>query len=159
MQGTQVPSPVRELDPTCHNSEFYMPQLKILNTTTKAWRSQKKKKTERKSTLGNSLVGHWLGLRAFTAEGMGSVSGQGTKILFIFIFSLLRATRVPEKSTCAVLLSMKPPHKQDPKWASVKKRERVGVGGPVGNRGSTSHPCVKTGALVLPWLPEWCDPG
>ena len=30
--------------------------------------------------LGNSLVVQWLGLRAFTAEGSGSIPGQGTKI-------------------------------------------------------------------------------
>ena len=30
---------------------------------------------------GNSLVVQWLGLCAFTAEGLGSVSGWGTKIL------------------------------------------------------------------------------
>ena len=29
----------------------------------------------------NSLVTHWLGLGAFTAEGQGSIPGQGTKIL------------------------------------------------------------------------------
>ena len=30
---------------------------------------------------GNSLVVQWLGLCAFTAEGPGSIPGQGTKIL------------------------------------------------------------------------------
>ena len=30
--------------------------------------------------LGNSLVGQWLGLRASTAGGTGSIPGQGTKI-------------------------------------------------------------------------------
>ena len=30
---------------------------------------------------GNSLVVQWLGLRAFTAMGPGSIPGQGTKIL------------------------------------------------------------------------------
>ena len=30
--------------------------------------------------IGNSLVVQWLGLCAFTAEGQGSVPGQGTKI-------------------------------------------------------------------------------
>ena len=34
---------------------------------------------ERRS-LGNSLAVQWLGLRAFTAEGLGSIPGQGTKI-------------------------------------------------------------------------------
>ena len=29
---------------------------------------------------GNSLVVQWLGLLAFTAEGTGSIPGQGTKI-------------------------------------------------------------------------------
>ena len=28
---------------------------------------------------GNSLAVQWLGLGAFTAEGAGSISGQGTK--------------------------------------------------------------------------------
>ena len=30
---------------------------------------------------GNSLMVQWLGLCAFTAQGPGSVSGRGTKIL------------------------------------------------------------------------------
>ena len=30
--------------------------------------------------MGNSLVIQWLGLCAFTVEGLGSVPGQGTKI-------------------------------------------------------------------------------
>ena len=30
--------------------------------------------------LGNSLVVQWLGLHAFTAEDLGSIPGQGTKI-------------------------------------------------------------------------------
>ena len=34
-----------------------------------------------KPILGNSLAVQWLGLSAFTAEGLGSVPGQGTKIL------------------------------------------------------------------------------
>ena len=83
-------------------------------------------------------MAQWLGLQAFTAEDTDSVSGQGAKTLFIFIFSLLRATRVPEKSTCAVLLSVKLPHEQDAKGASVKKRELVGVGGWQGTEGA--HP-------------------
>ena len=29
---------------------------------------------------GNSLVVEWLGLRTFTAEGLGSIPGRGTKI-------------------------------------------------------------------------------
>ena len=32
-------------------------------------------------SLGNSLEVQWLGLRAFTAAGPGSIHGQGTKIL------------------------------------------------------------------------------
>ena len=31
-------------------------------------------------TYGNSLTVQWLGLCAFTAEGLGSISGRGTKI-------------------------------------------------------------------------------
>ena len=31
--------------------------------------------------MGNSLVVQWLGLRAFIAEGMGLIPGQGIKIL------------------------------------------------------------------------------
>ena len=31
---------------------------------------------------GNSLVVQWLGLHASTAGGMGSIPGQGTKILY-----------------------------------------------------------------------------
>ena len=34
-----------------------------------------------KSTSGNSLAVHWLGLCTFTAEGPDSIPGQGTKIL------------------------------------------------------------------------------
>ena len=34
----------------------------------------------KKQTSGNSLVDQWLGLRAFTAEGSGSVAGWGAKI-------------------------------------------------------------------------------
>ena len=30
--------------------------------------------------MGNSLVGQWLGLHAYTAGGMGLIPGQGTKI-------------------------------------------------------------------------------
>ena len=30
--------------------------------------------------LGNSLVVQWLGLHIFTASGLGSIPGQGTKI-------------------------------------------------------------------------------
>ena len=30
--------------------------------------------------LGNSLVVPWLGLCAFTAEGRGSIAGQGTRV-------------------------------------------------------------------------------
>ena len=32
-------------------------------------------------TAGNSLVAQWLELGTFTAEGEGSIPGQGTKIL------------------------------------------------------------------------------
>ena len=32
-------------------------------------------------TLGNSEEVQWLGLRALTAEGQGSIPGRGTKIL------------------------------------------------------------------------------
>ena len=40
-------------------------------------RNYHKKITKR----GNSLVVQWLGLCAFTAKGLGSISGWGTKIL------------------------------------------------------------------------------
>ena len=46
----------------------------------------KKKTTELKTALknkidfGNSLVVQWLGLCAFTAKGLGSIPGRGTKI-------------------------------------------------------------------------------
>ena len=33
------------------------------------------------TSRGNSLAGQWLGHRALTAEGTGSIPGQGTKIL------------------------------------------------------------------------------
>ena len=35
----------------------------------------------KKRMSGNSLAVQWLGLGTFTAEGLGSVPGQGTKIL------------------------------------------------------------------------------
>ena len=35
---------------------------------------------ERTGDGGNSLVVQWLGLCAFSAEGQGSIPGQGTKI-------------------------------------------------------------------------------
>ena len=34
----------------------------------------------KKGTDGNSLAVLWLGLHTFTAEGMGSIPGRGTKI-------------------------------------------------------------------------------
>ena len=34
----------------------------------------------KKTTQGNSLAVQWLGLPAFTAEGAGSIPGQGTKV-------------------------------------------------------------------------------
>ena len=34
-----------------------------------------------KTVLGNSLAVQWLGPCAFTAEGPGSIPGQGTKIM------------------------------------------------------------------------------
>ena len=34
----------------------------------------------RKQTYRVSLALQWLGLRAFTAEGMGSIPGRGTKV-------------------------------------------------------------------------------
>ena len=33
-----------------------------------------------KTAFGNSLVVQWLGLGAFTAKGLDSIPGQGTKI-------------------------------------------------------------------------------
>ena len=36
---------------------------------------------DKKSATGNSLVVQWLGLGAFTAVGLGSIPGGGTKIL------------------------------------------------------------------------------
>ena len=33
-----------------------------------------------KEILGTSLAVQWLGLRALTAEGLGSIPGRGTKI-------------------------------------------------------------------------------
>ena len=47
--------------------------------------AEKKEKVQfsgtEESALGNSLVAKWLGLHTFTAEGPGSIPGQGTKIL------------------------------------------------------------------------------
>ena len=36
--------------------------------------------TARKEAVGTSLVVQWLGLRAVTAEGPGSIPGRGAKI-------------------------------------------------------------------------------
>ena len=36
---------------------------------------------KKKLGRGNSLLVQWLGLHAFTAKGMGSIPGRGTKIL------------------------------------------------------------------------------
>ena len=59
---------------------------------------------------GNSLAVHWLGPHAFTAAGLGSVSGQGTKVLqatshatplkkeLIMLEKLLRLLRFNEKT-------------------------------------------------------------
>ena len=33
-----------------------------------------------RANIGNSLVVQWLGLRALTAKGLGSIPGRGTKI-------------------------------------------------------------------------------
>ena len=37
----------------------------------------------KKMYIGNSLAVQWLGLGTFTAEGLGSVPGRGTKILHV----------------------------------------------------------------------------
>ena len=42
--------------------------------------SQKSTCKQEVNILGNSLVVHWLGLSPFTAEGLGSIPGQWTKI-------------------------------------------------------------------------------
>jgi len=42
---------------------------------------QKSYKLNRKDIQGNSLVGWWLELLTFTAEGVGSTPGWGTEIL------------------------------------------------------------------------------
>ena len=36
---------------------------------------------DKKDVIGNSLVVQWLGVHAFTAQGLGSIPGWGTKIL------------------------------------------------------------------------------
>ena len=43
--------------------------------------TKRKEKTEKLRVEGNSLVVQWLGLCAFTAEGVGSIPSRGTKIL------------------------------------------------------------------------------
>ena len=50
--------------------------------------------------LGTSLVVQWLGLRASTAEGVGSIPGQGTKVPHVVWHS-------PKKCTYILLLEMK----------------------------------------------------
>ena len=42
--------------------------------------SSAKTRMSEKEQRGNSLVVQWLGLSTFTAEGLGSIPGQGTKI-------------------------------------------------------------------------------
>ena len=46
---------------------------------------------------GNSLAVQWLGLHSFTAEGLDSISGWGTKIL--------QATRHSQKKKFSVLVA------------------------------------------------------
>ena len=36
--------------------------------------------SDKKAIHGNSLAVQWLGLHAFTAEGLGSIPGRGTEI-------------------------------------------------------------------------------
>ena len=56
-------------------------RIKFYSTILSDFRKQnliiKKKK---KKTLGNSLVVQWLRLHTFTAVGLGSIPGRGTKI-------------------------------------------------------------------------------
>ena len=44
-------------------------------------KKKKGKKEKRNSEPGNSLAVQWLGLGAFMARGLGSIPGEGTKIL------------------------------------------------------------------------------
>ena len=45
-------------------------------------KSKKKKKgyTKKEDNLEHSLAVWWVGLHTFTAKGMGSISGRGTKV-------------------------------------------------------------------------------
>ena len=51
------------------------------NYKTHCWDENWTKGNELCRKTSNSLVVRWLGLHTFTAEGVGSIPGQGTKIL------------------------------------------------------------------------------
>ena len=44
-------------------------------------KKKKKRRQFKNIHLGNSLAVQWLGLCTFTAEGLGSIPGPGTRIL------------------------------------------------------------------------------
>ena len=55
------------------------PMFWLLDTSVLKLKTRSSKSSE-KSSIGNSLAVHWLGLCASTAGGTGSIPGQGTKI-------------------------------------------------------------------------------
>ena len=58
--------------------------------------------------FGKSLVDQWLGLHAFTAEGVGSIPGRGTKIP-----QAVQRSKKKEKKNTSVFLNCDWPSIQD----------------------------------------------
>ena len=86
MQGAQVQSLVRELDPTCHNS-------KILHAATKTWPSQmdkylKEKKNNKQTKGGEDWGGTWR--PQFTDAYFGNSALLQLDICFIPLFFQLK---------------------------------------------------------------------
>ena len=66
LQQTRTGVLIQEASRDCHNPLMKQERSNSNNLLRTNW--------------GNSLVVKWLGLRAFTAKGQGSIPGQGTKI-------------------------------------------------------------------------------
>ena len=91
MQGTQVPSLPRALDPTCH-SWVFMPKLKIPSVAAKTWHSQKiiffLKKEQNNIWWWKSLgrVRLFAGPMDYTVHGILQNTGVGSRFLLQGIF-------------------------------------------------------------------------
>ena len=60
----------------CQSYQYLCTMVGAVQNTLRADRGS----TDINKNWGNSLVIQWLGLHAFTAEGLGSISGRGAKI-------------------------------------------------------------------------------